>query len=153
MGSACEEDARRMLDVVRKRFGKYGLTLHPAPSPPSPRSLQSNLSFRRRRECRCLLITRHFKRFRWPGLMGHAVADVDSSKLAPFVESSLSPSAPNAKQTTCKPLSTYELSTLACRSEERSWAAEEFCFPLTKPVTLEALEDVLRAKAAVGQGA
>jgi group II intron reverse transcriptase/maturase len=26
---ACEEDARRVLDVLPKRFGKYGLTLHP----------------------------------------------------------------------------------------------------------------------------
>ena len=30
MGFACEEDARRVLDVLPKRFGKYGLTLHPA---------------------------------------------------------------------------------------------------------------------------
>jgi RNA-directed DNA polymerase len=29
MGFACEEDARRVLDVLPKRFGKYGLTLHP----------------------------------------------------------------------------------------------------------------------------
>src|SRR5262249_35977399 len=28
MGFACEEDARRVLDVLPKRFGKYGLTLH-----------------------------------------------------------------------------------------------------------------------------
>ena len=26
---ACEEDARRVLDVLPKRFGRYGLTLHP----------------------------------------------------------------------------------------------------------------------------
>jgi RNA-directed DNA polymerase len=26
---ACEEDARRVMDVLPKRFGKYGLTLHP----------------------------------------------------------------------------------------------------------------------------
>lgn len=26
---SCEEDARRVLDVLPKRFGKYGLTLHP----------------------------------------------------------------------------------------------------------------------------
>ena len=29
MGFACAEDARRVLDVLPKRFGKYGLTLHP----------------------------------------------------------------------------------------------------------------------------
>jgi RNA-directed DNA polymerase len=29
MGFTCEEDARRVLDVLPKRFGKYGLTLHP----------------------------------------------------------------------------------------------------------------------------
>ena len=28
MGFACEEDARRVLEVLPKRFGKYGLTLH-----------------------------------------------------------------------------------------------------------------------------
>jgi group II intron reverse transcriptase/maturase len=30
MGFACEGDARRVLDVLPKRFGKYGLTIHPA---------------------------------------------------------------------------------------------------------------------------
>jgi group II intron reverse transcriptase/maturase len=29
MGFACAEDARRVLDVLPKRFGRYGLTLHP----------------------------------------------------------------------------------------------------------------------------
>jgi RNA-directed DNA polymerase len=29
MGFACEEDAQRVLEVLPKRFGKYGLTLHP----------------------------------------------------------------------------------------------------------------------------
>lgn len=29
MGFACEEDARRVLEVLPKRFGKYGLMLHP----------------------------------------------------------------------------------------------------------------------------
>ncbi len=29
IGFACEEDARRVLDVLPKRFGRYGLTLHP----------------------------------------------------------------------------------------------------------------------------
>ena len=29
MGFVCEEDARRVLEVLPKRFGKYGLTLHP----------------------------------------------------------------------------------------------------------------------------
>jgi group II intron reverse transcriptase/maturase len=29
IGFACEEDARRVLAVLPKRFGKYGLTLHP----------------------------------------------------------------------------------------------------------------------------
>ena len=29
MGFSCEEDARRVMDVLPKRFGKYGLTLHP----------------------------------------------------------------------------------------------------------------------------
>jgi RNA-directed DNA polymerase len=29
MGFACEEDARRVLEVLPQRFGKYGLTLHP----------------------------------------------------------------------------------------------------------------------------
>ena len=29
MGFTCEADARRVLDVLPKRFGKYGLTLHP----------------------------------------------------------------------------------------------------------------------------
>src|SRR5207247_2654515 len=46
IGFACEKDARRVLEVLPKRFGKYGLTLHPdktrlvpfqrpAPQPPS----------------------------------------------------------------------------------------------------------------------
>ncbi len=29
MGFACEEDARRVLEVLPQRFGRYGLTLHP----------------------------------------------------------------------------------------------------------------------------
>jgi RNA-directed DNA polymerase len=29
MGFTCEEDARRVLDVLPKRFGRYGLTIHP----------------------------------------------------------------------------------------------------------------------------
>lgn len=29
VGFACEEDARRVMEVLPKRFGKYGLTLHP----------------------------------------------------------------------------------------------------------------------------
>src|SRR5206468_12543872 len=29
MGFTCEEDARRVLGVLPKRFGKYGLALHP----------------------------------------------------------------------------------------------------------------------------
>jgi hypothetical protein len=29
MGFACEQDARRVLAVLPKRFGKYGLTIHP----------------------------------------------------------------------------------------------------------------------------
>jgi len=29
IGFACEKDARRVLDVLPKRFGKYGLTIHP----------------------------------------------------------------------------------------------------------------------------
>jgi group II intron reverse transcriptase/maturase len=29
MGFSCEEDARRVLDVLPKRFAKYGLTIHP----------------------------------------------------------------------------------------------------------------------------
>jgi RNA-directed DNA polymerase len=29
MGFTCEEDARRVMDVLPKRFGKYGLTIHP----------------------------------------------------------------------------------------------------------------------------
>jgi len=29
LGFACEEDARRVLAVLPKRFGKYGLTIHP----------------------------------------------------------------------------------------------------------------------------
>ena len=29
IGFSSEEDARRVLDVLPKRFGKYGLTLHP----------------------------------------------------------------------------------------------------------------------------
>jgi RNA-directed DNA polymerase len=29
MGFPCEEDARRVLDVLPKRFGKYGLAIHP----------------------------------------------------------------------------------------------------------------------------
>jgi RNA-directed DNA polymerase len=30
MGFACEEDARRVLEVLPKRFGKFGLALHPS---------------------------------------------------------------------------------------------------------------------------
>jgi hypothetical protein len=29
MGFSCEDDARRVMDVLPKRFGRYGLTLHP----------------------------------------------------------------------------------------------------------------------------
>jgi RNA-directed DNA polymerase len=29
MGFTCAEDARRVLDILPKRFGKYGLTIHP----------------------------------------------------------------------------------------------------------------------------
>ena len=29
IGFTCEEDARRVLEVLPKRFGKYGLTIHP----------------------------------------------------------------------------------------------------------------------------
>ena len=29
MGSTCEEDARRVMEVLPKRFEKYGLTIHP----------------------------------------------------------------------------------------------------------------------------
>ena len=29
MGFSCEEDARRVMEVLPKRFGKYGLTIHP----------------------------------------------------------------------------------------------------------------------------
>jgi hypothetical protein len=29
MGFSCEQDAKRVLEVLPKRFGKYGLTLHP----------------------------------------------------------------------------------------------------------------------------
>lgn len=29
MGFACEQDARRVLDALPKRFGRYGLTIHP----------------------------------------------------------------------------------------------------------------------------
>ena len=29
MGFSCEEDARRVMDVLPKRFEKYGLTIHP----------------------------------------------------------------------------------------------------------------------------
>src|SRR5437660_6116454 len=29
LGLACEEDARRVLAVLPKRFGRYGLSLHP----------------------------------------------------------------------------------------------------------------------------
>jgi RNA-directed DNA polymerase len=42
IGFACEADARRVLDVLPKRFGRYGLTLHPEKTrlaafrPPSP---------------------------------------------------------------------------------------------------------------------
>ncbi len=32
IGFACEDDARRVLEVLPKRFGKYGLTLHPEKS-------------------------------------------------------------------------------------------------------------------------
>jgi RNA-directed DNA polymerase len=45
MGFACEEDARRVLEVLPKRFGKYGLAIHPEKTrllpfhrPPSRRS-------------------------------------------------------------------------------------------------------------------
>ena len=30
MGFSCDEDARKVMEVLPKRFGKYGLTLHPA---------------------------------------------------------------------------------------------------------------------------
>lgn len=58
MGFACEQDARRVLDVLPKRFGKYGLTIHPdktrlvpfvrpadRPAPAGSRSVPSPGSF------------------------------------------------------------------------------------------------------------
>jgi RNA-directed DNA polymerase len=52
MGFACEEDARRVLAVLPKRFGKYGLALHPDKTRlvpfqrPSPKTTPSNSSGR-----------------------------------------------------------------------------------------------------------
>src|SRR5712691_12864363 len=50
MGFTCERDARRVLAVLPKRFGKYGLTIHPdktrlvpfvrPPSRPAPAGVQ-----------------------------------------------------------------------------------------------------------------
>jgi group II intron reverse transcriptase/maturase len=58
MGFACEEDARRVLGVLPKRLGKYGLTIHPdktrlvplgrpadRPAPPGPPKASSAGSF------------------------------------------------------------------------------------------------------------
>lgn len=49
MGFACEEDARRVLEVLPKRFGRFGLTLHPDKTrlvpfrrPPRPSPQQSS---------------------------------------------------------------------------------------------------------------
>lgn len=50
MGFACEEDARRVLEMLPHRFGKYGLTLHPDKTRlvpfrrPAPKSNQSDSS-------------------------------------------------------------------------------------------------------------
>ncbi len=39
LGFSREDDARRVMDVLPKRFGKYGLTLHPGrPGPPAART-------------------------------------------------------------------------------------------------------------------
>jgi RNA-directed DNA polymerase len=58
MGFSCEEDARRVMDVLPKRFEKYGLTIHPektrlvpferpsrVPTRPSPEQRQPPGSF------------------------------------------------------------------------------------------------------------
>jgi len=58
MGFACEEDARRVLDVLPQRLGKYGLTIHPdktrlvpfvrpadRPAPADPGGVSSRGSF------------------------------------------------------------------------------------------------------------
>jgi RNA-directed DNA polymerase len=53
IGFACEQDARRVLDVLPKRFGKYGLTIHPdktrlvAFRPPSRSNRQDSVRDRR----------------------------------------------------------------------------------------------------------
>lgn len=48
IGFECEDDARRVMEVLPKRFGKYGLTIHPDKTrlvpfqPPSPRRSASD---------------------------------------------------------------------------------------------------------------
>src|SRR5258708_1524655 len=44
MGFACEEDARRVMDVLPKRFEKYGLTIHPDKTRLVPFERPSNAS-------------------------------------------------------------------------------------------------------------
>jgi serine/threonine protein kinase len=46
------------------------------------RTRQSSADFWKRRDRRCQLNTRHFKRVRGQGVVGHAVADLDSTALA-----------------------------------------------------------------------
>jgi hypothetical protein len=59
MGFSCEEDARRVMDVLPKRFEKYGLTIHPRedtagafraaqprPNPADPRTAATSREFR-----------------------------------------------------------------------------------------------------------
>ena len=57
MGFACEEDARRVLEVLPKRFGKYGLALHPdktrlVPFQRPPQQSSAADSWRRRTSAR-----------------------------------------------------------------------------------------------------
>src|SRR5438477_11542080 len=67
MGFACETDARRVLDVLPKRFGKYGLGLHPDKTRlvsfqrPSPQDTPATASGRVRPGSFALLGFRHFR--------------------------------------------------------------------------------------------
>lgn len=49
------------------------------------RTVHSNLRFWRKRERRCLLTNRHFRQLHAPGIVGHAVADLDAAVLAPLL--------------------------------------------------------------------
>jgi len=48
-------------------------------------ALESTLTFWKNRDPRCFRSNKYFRRIRWPGVIGHAVADFDAHELAAFL--------------------------------------------------------------------